>query len=124
MKANELRIGNYILNEYDTPSKVREITHYECVFLGDNLLKQDLQNCNPVPLTEELLLKCGFNKKARRIVWDIGWIELWYSSYAKNYQVRFYKTGNDIEKVINIEYLHQLQNLYFAITGEELDVKL
>lgn len=82
----------------------------------------------PIPLTKEWLLKFGFGKKEypSGVVWHIGfnnlthgylfdlvWLESPELINAPN--LPFYKNGR-----YTIYYVHQLQNLYFALTGEEL----
>jgi hypothetical protein len=77
----------------------------------------------PIPLTAELLEKCGFEKDG---IYPDG------KSFVFN--GKYYLTGTWFKvhtscgtfKVLNenIEYLHQLQNLIFALTGKELEIKL
>ena len=71
-------------------------------------------------LTEEILLKCGYIKEQ-------------YAYYDKFNQIYLSITGewhfapfctNDADSLIKIKYLHQLQNLYFALTGQELEINL
>ena len=107
MKANELRIGNLIyLNE-------------ELIKFGFSILKfDDLNNIKPIPLTEEWLVRFGFKRDNKYDftlnVKDVG--EFYTSSewFHGNGYITFEHFG------IKLFYLHQLQNLYFALTGEEL----
>ena len=76
---------------------------------------------SPVELTEELLLKCGLIVNG--ILYEKG-----------RFAIKKWKVGDDIEWVIFWEdkailykkpyYLHELQNLYFALTGEELKIDI
>jgi hypothetical protein len=76
----------------------------------------DLQ---PTPLTPELLEKCGFEKRNNV-----------YSNGNMGFEVVSLKSGGEMYLVpnalycIDIKYLHQLQNLYFTLTGKELDITL
>jgi len=73
-----------------------------------------LENIEPIPLTEEWLLKFGFEIKQGRFgneYW--GKINLYTSSDKK---IVFCFDGY----LKGIKYVHQLQNLYFALTGNEL----
>jgi hypothetical protein len=67
----------------------------------------------PIPLTEEWLLKFGFDKI------DFQFIK----NGIKLFPIRdLYYRGNFPIKS-DIKYVHQLQNLFFALTGEELTIK-
>lgn len=124
MKANELRIGNYVSHEdYTIESfKVISITlindDYEIMTSGGK--HGQWVNCIdliiPIPITEEWLLKFCFEKL-------IGWDDM---IYFNNNGIHIYLCGNgkedwfEYENDIVIKSVHQLQNLYFALTGEEL----
>ena len=107
MKANELRIGNYVLLTKDNfyTSKIYQLD-------GFDIYKLDESNCfdaKPIPITEEWLLKFGFEKNS---------IDLFYS--LKNFIIRHDFILCDIDIRVEIKYVHQLQNLYFLLTGKEL----
>ena len=102
MKANELKIGNIV--------SIFGIEQHIITELKDTIYV----DLNPIPLTEEWLLKFGFEKK-------IGWDDLIY--HVKN-NVDLYEFLSGYEYYdFHIKHVHQLQNLYFALTGEELKIK-
>ena len=71
----------------------------------------------PIPLTEEWLLKFGFKDKSMalpHIVFDVANALTWNES-SKTLTFGYYGE-------LKCEYVHQLQNLYFALTGEELTI--
>lgn len=105
MNANELRLGNFVLEE----SKRVQLSEddLEVLFAARNYADYE-----PIPLTPEILEKCGF-EKGEKGFWFTGGIEY---NLEKNLLEGF---GYCL-----IEYLHQLQNLYFALTGEELQITL
>lgn len=115
MEIKELRIGNWVINNYLKPdyetNKDPIGWNYYKIECGGDI--EDYEDYEPIPLTEEILLKCGFEKlglikyELNGVVLNIKW-----SSYFIH---RF-----DTE----IKHLHQLQNLYFALKGEELKIKL
>lgn len=76
---------------------------------------------NPIPLTEELILKCGFKRDMRlKQVFRLGLINLMHFGTWSLFDDR-----EDMDFLdLPLEYLHQLQNLYFALTGKEIEVKL
>lgn len=117
MKANELRIGNYVeIAQYPND---REIIKLD----SGNAIDQSIKlNAKPIPLTEEWLVKFGFEKLT-----DVkdGFKTTSYSH--KKYSFIIYFDGERLS--VNFwqgnekKYIHQLQNLYFALTGEELKLK-
>lgn len=119
IKANELRIGNWV-SLYLNHSDVAEFQ----IDLADlNLIATDKKrNYNPIPLTEDWLLKFGFEQ----VKSDYEDAETW----DFNFGILYFDMANNAVKIngqyclSNIpEYLHKLQNLYFALTGEELEMK-
>jgi len=77
----------------------------------------------PIPLTPEILEKCGFYKSKtewiKRTEEDPFIIE--FFEFTKAFH---YTGGEGVRLGIGGKYLHQLQNLYFALTGDELTIKL
>ena len=98
IQPQELRIANYI--EYNG----------EIIKLDGSLLCCYIQNelefpFNPIPLTEEILLKFGF---------EIEWL----LSDSKGYYVLINN------KKIRIKFVHSLQNIYFYIEKKYIDICL
>ena len=114
MKANELRIRNYVIdNRDDSIHKVTGGTIHSYEFSNKDILK-------PIPLTEDWLLKFGFDKHSINPFWFrkkqlcislVGKVEL------TSWDMQIFKIDTEINHV------HQLQNLYFALTGCELEIK-
>jgi len=121
MKAQELRIGNLV--EF----KGQIETAYQIKNSGIDFLRGTTQKgiiyqsyvweaINPIPLKGEWFLKFGFNEHA------IG-----YYNKNQNIVIGYANTGMYEYRLREfgtiIKYVHQLQNLYFALTGEELTLK-
>ena len=111
MKANELRIGNYVIdNRDDSIHKVTGSTIHSYEFSNTSILK-------PIPLNEEWLLKFGFEQKG-------SFYRIKNSRFA---EIIVYDDGIDVCNhsvyLPHIKSVHQLQNLYFALTGCELEIK-
>lgn len=110
MKANELRIGNYV-NEYGIPNQI----------LPNHILKLHqievaLKICidiTPIPLTEEWLVK--FGGILQPWGWIINDILIRFSKHPK--EKYWIELGNG--KRIELPYVHTIQN-FFALTGKEL----
>ena len=134
MKANELRIGNYVRLFEKGFYKVHTISRKVIQVHGDLIGGEvfDFFNIQPIPLTPEILEKCGFEYVTDWTVPDkrkhdcVTFLDLGYMYLASGMMgggVTLFQ--NDRRSTgTNIEYLHQLQNLYFCLCGEELEVKL
>jgi len=122
MKIEELRIGNYYragieikgsreakLNPMDGNRVIRlAIEHFQ-VFVNAPMI---VEMINPIELTEEWLVKFGLieskeGTKRIQLETDLGDLIIYIDGRNKN-----------------IKYVHQFQNLYFALTGEELNIKM
>lgn len=126
IEANELRIGNLIKpcnNNYWSEwylNKVRT-TGVRCTI--ETLLdKDEYWNWEYIPLTEEWLFKFGLLevKKGKKYTVSAGIANLYITENGKKYNYAVYEKPFFIQK---IKYVHQLQNLYFALTGQELQIK-
>lgn len=111
MKANELRIGNWFI-QYDEPEE----------FDGDFYHLSDIKF---IELTREWLNKFGF-----KFIWGGSGEDYVFSYGEKCNTIDLIQRGNIFKYglrlgscEIQIKYVHQLQNLYFALTGEELTIK-
>jgi hypothetical protein len=76
----------------------------------------------PIPLTEERLVELGFEKLVDRAT---GFKQSSYSIGNGMVIVNFDDglLNVDFYRTLNYKYVHQLQNLYFALTGTELTTK-
>jgi|694.fasta_scaffold01065_86 hypothetical protein len=112
MKVQELRVGNFYDNNGEpcivTPWTIQEVFEAERSW------------CKPIPLTEEWLLKFEFWTSD----WDVHSTlrkQVLDSSLVYDKDNKTFDLGDLLN--IKIEYVHQLQNLYFVLTGEELKLK-
>ena len=107
MKATELRIGNFV----DLYSKTATVCR------NDFSTGLAIKKGKPIRLTEEWLIDFGFN--------NTNTTE--FPNYTKGmYQCRWRHGETNICNnhgfIKDLKYVHQLQNLYFALTGEELKI--
>lgn len=135
IKAEELRVGNLVKCFLKrTDARIISIKEIEAAHVNDNEYCYPYEIIHGILLTPELLLKCGFvgsdsDDLPKRILYGIQVAnntalyydefcdKLWYLSYEWNnnhFQNDFWGKP---------EYLHQLQNLYYALTGEELKIE-
>lgn len=121
MEAKELRIGNWINHPENYAIEVNSTTIDLMSALKNNRF-------NPVPLTEEILLKAGFEKKGWQQYLKMKISEynsLWYFDGIISILCEGLRDYDDLVTIkLEYEYLHQLQNLYYALTGEELEIDL
>lgn len=125
MKANELRIGNWY-NEFGIPKKANATL---IVALSQIEIAGKIAiDISPIPLTPEILEKAGFENEMAEYN-DFNIVSNFYNAECGinitlhddgEYCFEFGDQGN----MTVIQYLHQLQNLYFALTGQELTIDL
>lgn len=114
IKANELRIGNWILPEHNLDGDFHLVTG-----IGEGSVNGYIQDWySPIPLTPEILEKCGFEATNGIEIKNYIWLVIHCDSGEANIY-NIYK-NETLQLRIECKYLHQLQNLYFALTGEEL----
>ena len=125
MDAKELRIGNWI-------EAVAKMGNYfmQVQLMHISAINENPHCANPIPLSHTSLLMCGFERES----------ELSFISKQSNFisireqgswtngkpalDNRYVLYKNYAGAIAEVKYLHQLQNLFFAITGEELKVTI
>lgn len=137
---NELRIGNLFhmisrgsgiaIPMKEVPFKVVELHAFDLRCVAHNINPATVEDwalvkyfdCSPIPLDEEWLVKFGFKKRSN-IDDDLDSIyesEIGYCITIKNGRYNF-QFPSLYAGEISIVSVHQLQNLYFALTeGNEL----
>jgi hypothetical protein len=122
MKATELRIGNLvnykIVDELDERKEWFEPCEIDAVDL--QVIDSDYQ---PIPLTEEWLLRFGFKiyKDPETVFYEITFDKIANYKFCINRKIGFgifYYENNF--STTQIDSIHSLQNLFFALTNEEL----
>lgn len=123
IKASELRVGNKVRYKGDTDIwTVTAMTQDEIACDADNeLIPVDAYD--PIPLTPELLERCGFDDLRKEMI-NVEFVDKHHAINECDNGWTFYPfCTNDKDLEINITSLHQLMNLYFALTGSELAIK-
>ena len=127
MKAQDFRIGNLVTDSIGNIIIISNVLDW-CVNMnfnemsGDRVSEIDIEELLPIEITEKILLKCGFEKINKDGVY-----------YALN-QIRI---DSDFEPFtfdnegfgwvtigVKLNHLHQLQNLYYTLIGQELEVNI
>lgn len=125
MKANELRIGNKLLKD-------GVVVTIDARTIFDIWDDNGLKKYEPIPITEEWLIRFGFEKDGGEYnsPSDEFDIIIHVSEDGDRYtasNVFVGRVGNWDRDGVNyicmgncFKYVHQLQNLYFALTNTEL----
>ncbi|MBD3904454.1 hypothetical protein NAL32_07390 [Chryseobacterium sp. Ch-15] len=122
MKVNELqkqlRIGNYLLGKCEDELDERKV-YWEIYQIKDaeDLMSVKMDWDKPIELTEEWLLKFGFEKS--------------YGEFTKS-GFKFRICSNEVftneefnpKKICKLKYVHQLQNLYFTLCSDDLELQI
>lgn len=130
IKATELRIGNFILDVQDKKPCNVTIEILQEIYGEMNFYE-------PIPLTEEWLLKFGFEKvvynsdeEGYGTDYHLECSNGVFICYADDFSLGLYTSEYDMINGLVVipnwemtKHVHQLQNLYFALTGEELVLK-
>lgn len=129
IKVNDLKIGNWFIdnegaycNKGDIV-KVINISEYgvnEYHDMGASG-RCHFEMAEPIILTKEWLLKFGFSEYIRGGR-DIVFQRLAGSFYSVIFESNKISFTNNVQFIMlqHIKFVHQLQNLFFCITGEEL----
>ena len=117
MKAQELRIGNLI---NDKVTSVKGQVSWEILRIIED---KENHTYEPIPLTEEWLVKFGLTSVTNHgTLFTNYWNkECDCSVDIVNNEVFEYRL-NGRKRTLSLMYVHQLQNLYFALTNKELTV--
>lgn len=132
IEARELRLNNWV-NIKGVPTQIESIHNEKGVNVWsetawDMSVIEGENDLEPIPLTHTILEKCGFVSTDIKGELQLDLDEavcLVGNPYMFNiavYKLQLAVWGNWVRNKIN--YLHQLQNLYFTLTGEELTVNL
>lgn len=133
MKASELRIGNYVdlINRshhihlpYGGIFKVGPIEFFKAKLydadknfaIQGSHIDADIKDLSPIPITTEWLEKFGFGEDVTNYEWrtNNGFCIDTFSDIPGFWLLSSYRENT------KVQYVHQLQNLYFALTGTEL----
>ena len=142
--ANELRLGNKLYNQAGDIITVQQILHNTIVYdtrMQVNQERATLSGSHGMDYTsgvEEVIEEAEFTELAPIIITPRILQSCGLHNFMRDEWIVRYATGHiDFEFIehklrlrqpasshIQIKYLHQLQNLFFALTGQELTVSL
>ena len=146
IKENELRLNNLVTDEwYDSFKTIIKVDSINEKGINLKIIddgnwaeiaqrwikpEYEFNSIFPIPLTEEWLIKFGFNSQYKK-----GWIGIdvkhsngTTTDFVLSYPQRmgmwqtFFAFEYDGFRFVEIKYVHQLQNIYFALTNKELEL--
>ena len=116
----ELRIGNWVngMNQNDATPVQIEADLFQGLLDGF----YNEEDFEPIPLTEEWLIKLGGKHTDNNPYWfDIGGVI--HIGSNSNVELQFFPGDKAVKTRLRIHHVHQLQNLFYALCGEELTIK-
>jgi hypothetical protein len=127
--VKSVRVGN-ILAYCTHPCTIHSIGNNTFGFTHPNnpndfLREVNNNNFKPIPLTPQILEKCGLKGMHTKRLYKVFKISPAQSG-GYNVHISNELGTMDIQQcgIPTLNYLHQLQNLYYALTGEELNIQL
>lgn len=113
MKSDDLRNGNWILNGINEEFQAN-------IYTIQNFDKSILSGFKPIALSKKWLIKFGFQY--------IDDLEIWRLEFGLD-SYEFVGSPNKICLIYGNKYLnqninkvHEFQNIYFSITGNEIEI--
>lgn len=124
MEAKNFRIGNLIY--WDIPEKngvIHEVT--KIMFNRINTipisLGNDMSEYKPIPLNDAWLVQLGFKKVGSNFEKD--WLLLHKNIKTGTIDFLLNEPSSGKYHATVLKYVHELQNLFFALTGNELSIE-
>lgn len=129
LKTSELRLGNYIQVE----GKICKIDGIQPHWVWfDNISSSNMDNIEPIPLDSDWLLKLGLisSGNERQLLFELPKFiqEKCQADSGYKKSAFFFNNRHDINSYMDcqtrraVKYVHEIQNLVFALTGEELTI--
>jgi hypothetical protein len=126
MKAEELRIGNWIQDlecepyYFQIEELQKHVGHEIWAYYRNGSIKAN--EVEGIPLTEEWLLKFGFQRHHEDYFNNVIYIKdvVGKTKFEWGVYPKGIGSGHIVKDCVLLEHVHQLQNLIHALTGEEL----
>mgnify|MGYP003675267880 FL=1 len=117
MEAKELRLNNWVNFKFSDLNSNVIICHNDLRNFERNIKIGEFNNIyKPIPLTEEFALMLGANNTFYNNYLDFEYFEIYESN-------GIWYVEKEGVILCELKYVHQLQNLYFALTNKELTIK-
>lgn len=123
MEVQSLRIGNFFETQslHEEESRVRKITEISKKQVHTESKWINLSDVIAINITEDILLNAGFKR--------FSWLKDYSVFECDHFKCTLDGNGinlfgDSLKNLKPVKHLHQLQNLYYDLTGEELAISL
>jgi len=117
MKPQDLRIDNYINYKGHTVQLTSQDFMQLQEDINDGIIK-------PLKLTEQWLKDFGFYERVMMPTSKMYELEpLVIDSFTDGFEARFRYSEGESSSIKKVRYVHEVQNLYYALTNTELILK-
>lgn len=124
MNVEDLRIGNYVIDSFNDVQKKVDVNDIAIAYKYQYLKLLSIPY-EPIKLTEDWLEKFGFSDKEYKRGYigidnkqELSFV-LQKPEFMGEWQT-FYAFELPQSRFVEIEFVHQLQNLFYSIEGEDL----
>lgn len=117
MKTDSLMIGDYVMTSRNEVIKVESIStkrqhrkvgyHHSCDICHIKYVRQG--QIEPIPLTEEILKKNGWNKRPHSSIYEIEGVP--FAIEIDKCELYLGECWDDYTIIFSLEYIHQLQHI-------------
>lgn len=136
IKPNELRLGNWVIMDdknnagHGRPGRVTSIDSEHANLTFVNFC--DYPSLNAIEITHEILEGCGFvatpdtinNKRIYHVPHFPNGRLYGHPNVSEMFILGIHHFGNEVFHVCEFRFLHELQNAYFVLCRQELDISL
>lgn len=135
----ELRIGNMVQvrlherkNIYNKSFMVGDVVSIDSseivIDVFDDIVTWDCESVDPIPISPEWLERLGFEKdnSCLRLVFphEVFEVENGFTFWPnEDFTINTSRVSFGAYGRMKIQYIHQVQNLFYALTGSELTIK-
>ncbi len=125
MNANEFRIGNFVYDTFNASYDIIQIDLDDFCVMRNYQMSNHENPYQPIPITKDWLVKFGFVKDENVYLNNNIYVQYVLNMIAIRINDNAVLIKNTDWVCITtfenpIKYVHQIQNLYFLLSGNEL----
>ncbi len=125
IKASDLRLGNWVSKEGEN---VKVYAIQQDMISYKNHHYSGISFFEPIPITPDILIKCGFRETENDFFiylnkHELNTDKIMFSKHYNFIRVEFSGRRPTPGLLKHIKYLHQLMNLFYTLTNTEIEYK-